>query len=379
MIVDLDAIKANAGCLLRHLSNGTQLMAVVKADGYGHGGSQVARAAVLGGASWLGVATVEEGIELRTSGLDVPVLILGPVSPSEFPVAQSNELDITVGSLTQVEALKEMTLSNRLPLRVQVKANTGMNRFSLVPNAVETAVAELLRDDRVILTGIYTHFARSDEADRQSTDAQLARFKNVLASLQDLGVTLGLVHASNSGGILASREYDFSMVRAGISLYGVPPGPDRPLFEDMRSALRVEARVQRVEWVEPGDEIGYGGTYIVQRPTRIVLLGLGYADGYPRSLSNLGWVSIRDQRCQVAGRVSMDQMSVELPPELACEVGDIACVIGNAIENEPSVEYLAALAKTIPYEILTGLGNRLPVVYHRNGEVVAFNNVACSL
>ncbi len=374
LIVALDAITANAACLLRHLSTGTQLMAVVKAGGYGHGGSEVARAAVLGGASWLGVATVEEGIELRTSGLSVPILVLGPASPVEFPVAQRNDLDITLGSLTQVEALREAPLGDSRPLRVQLKVNTGMNRFSLASNAVVSAAADLLENEQVKLTGIYTHFARSEEADRQPTDAQVERFRNVLASLEEIGLTPGLSHASNSGGILASREYDFAMVRAGISLYGVPPGPDRPLFEGMRSALRVEARVQRVEWVQPGDEVGYGGTFVARHPTRIALLGLGYADGYPRSLSNLGWVSIRGQRCPVAGRVSMDQMSVELPSELDCEVGDIACVIGNATENEPSVELLASLANTIPYEILTGLGNRLPVLYHRGGDVVALNN-----
>jgi alanine racemase len=373
LLVDLDAIKGNVAAIVANISPATQVMAVVKAGGYGHGGPVVAKVAVAGGASWLGVATVAEGVELRQAGIDVPILILGPSMPAESAEARAHRLHITVGSVDQWRSLS-LQLSDaerEQPLGIHLEVNTGMNRFGVNPDQAEGVAKSIANAGGFSLDGVYTHFASADEPDDSSVQNQAQIFLGCLEGLNQEGIDTGLVHASNSGAILRFRKLDFDLVRPGISIYGVRPGPGVELFPSMRPALKVSAVVQRLESVGPGESVGYGGTYSPEASERVGLLSLGYADGYPRSLSNRGWVGRRRARLPIAGRVSMDQMSIAVPGTVCLEQGDVVSVAGDGSHGEPTLEEIAEIAGTIPYEIMTGLGRRLPAFYVRGGDVVA--------
>jgi alanine racemase len=376
LLVDLDSIEGNVAVIAANISPKTRIMAVVKAGGYGHGGPLVAKAAISGGASWLGVATVEEGIEIRKAGIEVPILILGPSMPEESLVARAYRLQITVGSGDQWRSLRRLGSDDEYeqPLGVHLEVNTGMNRYGVDSNQAASVAGSIAHAGGFSLNGVFTHFARADESDEPSVRQQARVFLSFLEELSREGIDAGLVHASNSAAILRFRELDFDIVRPGISIYGVRPGPGVELLAGMRPALKVSAVVQRLEKIGVGDFVGYGGTYSPEAPERVGLLSLGYADGYPRSLSNRGWVGRQGVRLPIAGRVSMDQMSISVPDGVNLEQGDVVTVAGDGSEGEPTLEEIAEIAGTIPYEIMTGLGRRLPAFFLREGDVVAHDH-----
>jgi alanine racemase len=377
LIVDLAAIESNTRAVSQAVTPGTQVLAVVKAAAYGHGAPAAARAALAGGASWLGVATVVEGLELRRAGIGTPVLVMSPTVAGEWEPAAMAALDITVGSREQLEALISWAEGRPRAERVAIhlKVNTGMNRFGVEPGQAVTAATRLSRARGLRLRGISTHFARSDEADALPTLRQLERFHEVLRQLEAAGIAPPIAHASNSGATLRFRECDLDMVRPGICLYGVRPSTHAPLLDEMRPAMRLEAMVQRVEQMAAGEQVGYGGTFAAPEAVRIGLLPFGYADGYPRAMSNLAWVAKAGVRMPVAGRVSMDQTVVQIPDGARVEPGSIVRALGDGSAGEPTVEELAEMAGTIPYEIMTGLSRRLPAHYIRGDNVVEHDNL----
>jgi alanine racemase len=376
LLVDLDAIEQNVADICANISNSTQVMAIVKAGGYGHGGPLIAGAAIAGGASWLGVATVSEGIELRQSGIDVPILVLGPSMPAEAPGALDQRLQITIGSLHQHDAICQELHAHGSgrPLEVQLKINTGMNRYGLDPEQVADTARTIQASTALSLAGVFTHFARADDEVEWPTQRQVEVLRQCLDDMERAGTKPGLVHASNSAATFRFREYDFDLVRPGIGIYGIRPGDEGELFSGMRPALSVSASVQRLQDLKTGDSVGYGGTYTAGEGERVGLLSLGYADGYPRSLSNRAWVGFRGARLPVIGRISMDQTTIGVPASLSMRVGDLVGVAGDGSDGEPTVEELATISGTIPYEILTSLGLRLPAFFLRSGEVVAYSN-----
>jgi alanine racemase len=380
LLVDLDTIESNVRAIARHISPTTNIMAIVKAGGYGHGGPQVAETAVDGGATCLGVATVDEGIELRRHGIEAPILVLGPSMPQEAAAASADRLHITIGARHQVAAIAaeaDAAFSGfDTPLGVHLKINTGMNRFGVNPSEAIATAQEISQSGMLSLDGVFTHFACADEPDPSVTHRQSEVFTRCLDDLGRAGLMPGQVHVSNSAAILRFREFDFDLVRPGIGMYGIAPAPEVALFPGMRPALKIVASVQRLERIEAGQSVGYGGTFEAAAGVQIGLLPLGYGDGYPRSLSNRAWVGHGGARLPLAGRVSMDQMTVCIPSDADLSLGDTVTVVGDGGAGEPTVEDIAALAGTIPYEVLTGLGVRLPTDYHRSGVIVARDNTA---
>jgi alanine racemase len=375
-IVDLDAIGDNVSALRRRLAATSQLMAVVKADAYGHGAPWVARAALEAGCSLLGVATVGEGAILRASGIDSRIVLLGSIGAEEATAACRNRLEITVGELALLEAVQRAARSPDLtdPVFVHLKIDTGLRRYGALPDEGLVLAERICGDSRLRFAGICTHFASADEPDEPFTAQQMGVFERVLSSLAGAGVSVPPRHAANSAGILAGRGTELEIARAGIAMYGIPPSPEVPLLAGMRPVMRIESRIARVLPIANGETVGYNRTFRANAPLRGALIPIGYADGYRRSLSNRGWVGIAGRRAPVLGRVSMDQTVVAIPEGTAARPGDIVQVLGDDAEGAPSALDLAELMDTNAYEVLVGIRRRVPRIFLRGGEAYAFRN-----
>jgi len=358
--VDLAAIRHNAR-LLADLAAPARLCAVVKADGYGHGAVPVALAALEGGATWLGVALVEEGVALRDAGIDAPVLVLSEPPPDAFSEMVGQRLTPTLYTPDAVAALAATVVD--APLPVHVKVDTGMHRVGARPDdAVAVAVA-VDRSPSLRLEGFWTHLAVADEPDNPYTADQLARFDAARAALAAAGVAPDVVHAANSAGAIAHPAARYDLVRCGIALYGHAPSADVEL-DGLRPAMSLKARVSYVKRVEPGARVSYGLRYRAERDTVIATVPLGYADGVTRRLAAVGGeVLIRGRRCPLAGTVTMDQVMVDCGPGAEVGVGDEVVLFGRQGQGEIRAEEWAAALDTISYEVVCGIGPRVPRVY----------------
>ncbi len=375
-IVDLDALALNVETLRTYVGSGVQLMAVVKANGYGHGAVPIARAAISAGASSLGVATVDEGAQLRRAGIDAPILVFGAVGRNERAQAIGHRLGLVVTNQDFARALASDAKASltKEPVPVHLKIDTGMRRFGALPSDVPDLVRTIASLKELRLDGIMTHLASADADDPASVTGQVADFDRCLEALAAAGLDVPMRHLANSAGTLRFPEYHRDMVRVGIAMYGLVPDASIPLSHPMRPVLTVHGRVTRVFDLAPGDQVGYGGTYRAAGNERAALIPIGYADGYRRALSSRGWMSIRGQRADVIGRVSMDQTVIRVPDGLAIEPGEPVVIAGDrtpAIPVAPTLDDLAALIDTIGYELASGLAPRLPRLYVRNGEPVA--------
>ncbi len=372
-LIDLDAIVANTAYLQGMVGPRTALMAVVKANGYGHGAEMIARAAVTGGAEQLAVATVDEATAIRAAGLAAPILVLGPIHPSEIEKALRHDLSLTLCSTT-FTGLVERT-AERLylsaPVSCHVKVDTGMHRFGAEADQAVAVAERVSASRRLRLDGVFTHFADADAPDEDFTAQQASGLDAVLRRLHQQGIDPGTVHAANSAAILRSRRYDYGMVRAGIALYGLPPSDVVPLPPPLRPALSIRSTVSRVIDLGPGDSVGYGRTYHSTTREQAVLVPIGYADGYRRDLSSLGWMGMHGVRAPVAGRVSMDQTVVRVPTNLRVRGGDEIVVVGSSVDGAPTTTDLARLLNTIPYEIVAGIAARVPRYYIWRGELLS--------
>ena len=359
--VDLTAIAHNVRVLKALLKPPAQLMAVVKANAYGHGAVAVAQTALQHGAEWLGVARVAEGAELRAAQIDAPILVLGPMAPAEAAAAVRARLSVAITSLAVARALSAQSEAQGTVTPVHLKIDTGMSRFG-VPLDEAVATARTLQGMPALrLDGVFTHFASADEPDRTFAHEQVRRFQSALAALEQAGIAVPLRHAANSAGTLCGPDFHFDMVRVGLALYGISPASWLPRAEQLRPALSLKSRVAFVRSLPPGASVGYGGTYTAERATRAALVSIGYADGVRRALSNRGEVLIREKRARILGRVSMDQIVVDAEACAARE-GDEVVLIGKQGEAEISADEVAGWAQTISYEILTGIGARVPRV-----------------
>jgi alanine racemase len=370
--VDLDALEENVRVVRRRLRQTTQIMAIVKADGYGHGAPWVADAALRGGAQRLGVATVSEGEELRVSGITAPIMVLGSIDPGEAERACQLDLEIAVGHVDLLEALQRAVRLTRktAPLGVHLKIDTGMRRYG-TPLEEAVALAErIAADSSVHFAGIFTHFASADEPEEAFTDLQLRLFRDTVSQLADTGMEMPPLHAANSAGILTDQGTDLDIVRLGIALYGVPPSAEVGLLPGMRPAMRLESRIARLFAIDPGDTVGYNRTFRAETATQGALLPIGYADGYRRFLSGRSWVGFHGHRLRVLGRISMDQMVVECPQEIRAEIGDVVTVMGDPSDGSPTVDEIAKLMATNTYEVLVGLRRRIPRLFVRQGYIV---------
>jgi alanine racemase len=363
--IDLSAIGHNIREFKKHVPAQTRLMAIVKADGYGHGAVKVARAAVAAGVSFLGVGLVEEALELRESGLDVPILILG-FTPGEYgPWVCRYNLTPTVFTLAETEAFAAAARACGRPLGVHVKVDTGMGRVGCFPcEEADSFISAVASTPGLSLQGLYTHFAAADHGDKQYSHWQLERFDGLVRRLEARGLKIPVKHAANSAGAIDLPQSHFDMVRLGISVYGLYPSQDVDhSLVSLRPAMALKAKIIYTKDVPPGTGISYGSTYISDQPVRIATLPLGYGDGYPRHLSNRGQVLVRGQRAPVVGRVCMDQTMISLHGIEGAAAGEEAVLFGRQGEATLPVEEVADWLDTINYEVVTRISRRIPRVY----------------
>ena len=360
--VDLGAVRANTRRLAA-LADPAALLAVVKADGYGHGAVPVARAALDAGASWLGVALVEEGTALRAAGLDAPVLVL-----SEPPAAAAGHvvdarLTPVVYTEPGIEALAKAVADRAAddPLPVHLKVDTGMHRVGCATDDAANLVAAVQARPELRLEGICTHFAVADEPERPETRAQLDAFGRVIADLERAGSRPPIVHAANSAALLHFPDARFDLVRVGIALYGVAPGPAADVMLD--PALSLRARVTYVKALPAGARLSYGLRYALERPGRVATVPVGYADGVPRNLGLRGGeVLLHGRRYPIAGAVTMDQLMVDVGED-DVEPGDEVVLLGAQDGDAITAEEWAERLGIIAYEVVTGIGPRVPRRY----------------
>jgi alanine racemase len=361
--VDLVALAENLRTLKRALRDGCQLMAVVKADAYGHGAVAIAQAALNGGATQLGVATVEEGTRLRRSGVTAPILVLGLIADAAVPAAIDAGLQLTLSSGRQVQLVDAIARGAGSVVDVHIKVNTGMTRVGCELHEAVGLTDYVQSVSGLKLVGVSSHFATAEAPVASDAQQQLQRFKSLTDRL--LLAHRGIVrHIANSAGMIYLPESHLDMCRIGLAMYGHSPRGEQPTPLRLTPVISLRARVAQVKDVPAGATVGYGGTWVAPRATRLALLPVGYADGLPRSLSNKGHVLVRGQLCPIVGRVSMDQTVVDVGDSPTMP-GEEVLVLGGQSQAAVSVERWAALDGTINYEILCGLGQRLPKVYYR--------------
>jgi len=362
--VDLGAIRANTATL-RAACPGSVVMAVVKADAYGHGAVPVARSVVEAGATSLGVVLVEEGVELREAGIDVPIVVLSEPAPEAAAEVVARRLTPVVYSPTGVEtiaaAVREAGAARTFP--VHLKVDTGMHRAGCTP-ADAAAIAEKIAGTGALrLEGFCTHFALADEPDEPFTGQQIAAFEQALESLSRRGLNPPVVHAANSAAIVAFPRAHYDTVRAGISIYGLPPSPAFQGALDVRPALSLRSRVVHVQELEAGERVSYGLRYALARRGRVATLPVGYADGVPRNLAaGGGEVLLRGRRHPIAGTVTMDHVMFDAG-DVDVAVGDEVVLIGRQEADEITATEWAERTGTIGYEIVCRIGSRVPRVH----------------
>lgn len=353
--IDSAALCHNVQLLRRCLRQGTRLLAVVKADAYGHGLRLVAPVLARAEVDAFGVATVAEGAELRGLGLRHPVLVLLGAHGRELEVAAEEDLAV---ALLDREHLREIERANlRRRLRVHVKVDTGMGRLGTDLEALDALLAELERARNVVVEGVFSHFGRADCVDTDLCRAQVRRFAHAVRLVKKRWPRC-IAHLANSAGTWSAADSHFDMVRPGLLLYGVSPG-DSLGIEGLRPVMCFTAPVIQVRELPPGRPLSYGQTYITQRSTRVAVLGVGYADGYDRRLSNLGMVGIHGCKVPVIGRICMDATLVDATDAPPVRVGDRALLWGELPGMRIGVDEVASRAGTISYELLTRLGVRV--------------------
>ncbi|MHB9023254.1 MAG: alanine racemase [Armatimonadota bacterium] len=364
--VDLPAIRENIRAVQAFVGPRTGVMAVVKADAYGHGLIPAARAALAGGATMLGVALPEEVARLREAEIGAPVLILGCTLPEQAAETISLGASAVVSSLQAADALAAAARDAGTHARVHVKVDTGMGRVGVRWSAAAETIRRIAALPGLDLEGVMTHFAAADEADPTSSRTQFTRFHDVLEKLEALGIRPRFRHCANSAATVFLPESHLDLVRAGLLTYGIPPVPEtenRPLPFPLRPALSLKAQVVQLSHLPAGDAVGYGHTYRARRDSVFALLPLGYADGLTRALSNRGSALVQGRRAPIAGRISMDQTSVDVTEIPGIALGDVAVLIGAQGEERITAWEVGLTMESIAYEALTNLSARLPRIY----------------
>ncbi len=370
--VDLSSFASNVRELRRFLPGDVKMMAVVKADGYGHGAYELSRVAVQEGVSMLGVASLEEGLLLRRKGIDTPILILGYTNPRQSRILLENELTPTIFHWETALALSQKACALGKTADVHVKLDTGMGRLGLNnPGDVLHYLENVSRLPGIFLRGAYTHFATADEEDDSFALRQLRQFRKTVRICEGKGIKIPSKHAANSAAALRFPETHLDMVRVGISLYGYyPSGYVKRDDVKLTPVMSLKSRVVFIKKVAEGTPVSYGKTYLAPRETYIATVPLGYSDGYSRLLSNRGYMLVRGQEAPIAGRVCMDHVMLDVGKIQFIREGDEVVAFGRQGSEEISADYLAHLQGTISYEVLCNTGSRLPRVYLLHGKVI---------
>ncbi|MGN0484077.1 MAG: alanine racemase [Lachnospiraceae bacterium] len=371
--VDLDAVRYNMEKMRECTAPDAKLMAVVKTDGYGHGAVPIAKEIQdLPYLFGFAVATVEEAAILIRHGIEKPILVLGIPFEEQYETMVKYSIRPAVSSLEEAEALNDCAKNCQKKLPIHIAIDTGMSRIGF---QVTTKDADVIKEISALpyleIEGMFTHFARADEADKTAAAHQYEKFQQMLAFLNERGVTIPYPHCSNSASIVDLPEYHMSIVRAGITLYGLWPSDEVQKERlPIRPVLSLYSQVAYIKDLEAGREIGYGGTYTTPSTRRIATIPVGYGDGYPRSLSNKGYVLIHGEKAPIRGRVCMDQFMVDVTEIPDVKVGDRVTLIGTDKNAHITMEEAGELSGRFNYEFACDLGKRIPRVFYKNNQII---------
>lgn len=367
LIIDLDAIRHNIRAV--HERAGVPVMAIIKADAYGHGAVEIARH-IDGDCAFFGVSSILEALELRQAGIEKPILILGYTPVAAFPEAIQQGIRPAIFRYEDALALSQAATALGMTAKFHIAVDTGMSRigFQVTPEEADIC-ARIAALPNVEAEGLFSHLATADCADLTRARHQAALFDQFDEMLHSRGVTIRLRHLDNSAGVM-NFHCKYELVRSGIVTYGMYPSTEvDPSVLDLRPALRWESRITHLKTLEPGREIGYGGTYTTTRPTRVATIPVGYADGYRRNLSGRFYVLIRGKKAPILGRICMDQMMVDVTEIPDAALNDTVVLVGKSGDLNISVEEIAAQGDSFNYEFVCGISRRVPRVYLLGGEV----------
>ncbi len=362
--INLDNIYLNLQGIKSLFPSGVYVMAVIKADAYGHGILPVARFLESKMINYLGVANLDEAVFLRQHGVRSPILVLGQIEPQDIPIAQFYGITITVATMEFAEALRRFVINNSdSNVKVHVKIDTGMHRLGLTLREAEQVILQMFMAG-LDLEGIYTHLSSAD-TDPAFTIEQISSFEGLVKRLRSRQVDFKLVHISNSAGLIYRRRFEgiCNMIRPGLAIYGAYPVDELKAMLKLQPALTLKSRVALIRILRKGEGLGYNHSYIADSRRKIAVVPVGYGDGYPRLLSNRGKALIREHFCPIVGKVCMDYLFLDITDIEGVSVGDEVVLIGKQGISEIGVEYLSTCYGSVPYELLCLLGRRLPRVY----------------
>ena len=370
--IDLDAIEYNIEKMKENLPEDTKLIVVAKADCYGHGALQTTSLLSLKEYVWgFAVATLDEAIVLRRGGITKPILVLGCIFPEQWIDALENNIRITVYAEELTKVLSDLAVKIGRKAYVHVKLDTGMGRIGFTPGKEGAdKIEEISKLPNIVMEGLYTHFSKADEGDKSYTMKQMEAYTWMKEELAGRGITFSYYHCCNSAGIIDLKGAGQNLARAGISTYGMYPSEEvHKENVDLKPALELISHVAFVKWVDEGKMISYGGTYVTKRRTKIATIPVGYGDGYPRSLSNKGYMLIHGKKAPIIGRVCMYQCMVDVTEIEDVKFGDEVVLVGRDGDEYLSVETLSRLSDRFNYEFVCLMGKRIPREYIRRGEV----------
>ncbi|RGU94981.1 alanine racemase [Clostridium sp. AF15-17LB] len=371
--IDLDAVEYNIEMMRHNVREGAKMLGVVKTDGYGHGAVQIAKMLSPKDYMWgFAVATLDEALVLRRAGIEKPLLALGCIFPDQREEMIKHDIRMTLYTEEMAREVSDLAVKMGKQAYIHIKLDTGMSRLGFM---IEEETAEIIKRiskmPNLAMEGMYTHFAKADEIDKSFTEKQIKNYVWMKETLAQRGVTFQYYHCSNSAGIIDVPEANMDLVRAGISTYGLYPSEEvHKENVPLKPAMELISHVAHVKWVEAGTPVSYGGTYITDRKTKIATIPVGYGDGYPRSLSNKGYVLIHGKKAPILGRVCMDQFMVDATEIDDVKYADKVTLVGNDGDEKLPVEALSGLSGRFNYEFVCDLGKRIPREFIRHGDIV---------
>ena len=371
--IDLNRIEYNIEKMKEHIAPGTKMILVVKADGYGHGAVRIARTTEKMDCVWgYATATLDEAVLLRRAGITKPLLVLGCTFPDQYEQLIDHDIRMTVYTKEAAEEISKLAVSKKKQVYVHIKLDTGMSRlgFQTGEESVKK-IEEISKFSNLKIEGVFTHFAKADEEDKTFTLKQLEKYRWMLERLKERKIEPKYRHCSNSAGIIDLPCANMDLVRAGIALYGLYPSTEvQKNALDLKPALTLISHVVHTKWIEKGDAVSYGGYFIAQKKTKVATIPVGYADGYPRGLSDKGYVLIHGKKAPILGRVCMDQFMVDVTDIADVKFLDQVTLIGKDGEQEITIEELGNLADRFNYEFLCNLDKRIPREYIKDGQII---------
>jgi alanine racemase len=362
--IDLDALRWNFRQIRSKVGPGVKVLSMVKANGYGHGAPAVAKALAAEGNDAFGVATLEEGVELRQAGIQAPILVLAGAYPDQVDQFFDNRLTPVIHALENAKELDRAARGRNKTFNVHLKVDTGMGRIGFLAAEIDSWLPKIKDFKALKIEGVFSHFSHAESVEGGYTRQQLRLFQGVVDRLHDAGIAPSLVHLANSAATITLPAAYFDMVRPGLMLYGVYPSPTMASQISLKPVLSWKTRILQLKKVSAGSSISYGQTFVTKRESLIATLPMGYADGYPRLLSNRGEVLVGGKRAPVAGRVCMDLTMIDVTDIEKIQPGDEVVLLGRQGDAEISADEMAAWANTISYEILTSISNRVPRIHH---------------